>query len=345
MSIGGIGLRIFRSLPAYFGGKRRLLGAIFKALSTPSNAPTFVDAFLGGGAVSLYAKARGYRVICNDVAERSCIIGRALIQNDSVTLSHEDLVRFSQPSKEQGYAETNLSPDVFPVDHARFLDNVLFHTAGRIGHLHDLARLMAVKQALALRPMGNFGAKKIMHQAAAGEWEDMNPHYLKDLIKRGLPRHPIRLAEKLLPKINAGVFSNGQQNEAHKGDVLEFLSKTDGDICYLDPPYAGTQSYERAMKPLDELLNGGPLEVAPNPYSTEPPDVTLPRLFEAASHIPTLVISYGNQKIDLLGLMDLMRKHRPNVTGEAISYAHCIGLASAESRKKNQELLVIGRSK
>jgi len=192
--------------------------------------------------------------------------------------------------------------------------------------------------------MGNFGAKKIMLQAAAGGWDEMNPNFAKDLINRGLPRHPIRLAEKLLPKINAGVFSNGQVNEAHKGDVLEFLSGVDGDICYLDPPYAGTQSYERAMKPLDEFLNGGPLEVIPNPYSSEPPEVTLPRLFEAAAHIPILVLSYGNQKIDLLGLMDLMRQHRRHVTGQAINYIHCTGLSSEESRTKNQELLVIGRS-
>jgi len=65
-------------------------------------------------------------------------------------------------------------------------------------------------------------------------------------------------------------------------------------------------------------------------------------LFEAASGFPTLVLSYGNQKIDLVGLMDLMRRHRPHVTGEAIRYVHCTGLAGAESRAKNQELLVIG---
>jgi len=39
-----------------------------------------------------------------------------------------------------------------------------------------------------------------------------------------------------------------------------------------------------------------------------------------------------------------MRRHRPNVTGEAIKYIHCTGLSGEESRTKNQELLVIGRN-
>jgi len=98
------------------------------------------------------------------------------------------------------------------------------------------------------------------------------------------------------------------------------------------------------MRPLDELLAGSSIKPKANPFSTESPQTILPRLFEAADHIPILVLSYGNKRIDLLGLMELMKKHRPNVTGQAINYAHCTGLSSAESKKTNQELLVIGRN-
>ena len=58
----------------------------------PPNNP-IVDAFLGGGSVSLTAKARGFRVICNDGALRSALVGRALIENDRVTLAREDITR------------------------------------------------------------------------------------------------------------------------------------------------------------------------------------------------------------------------------------------------------------
>lgn len=334
---------MMHALPPYAGGKRRLLGPIFRSLPSALEAPVFVDPFLGGGSVSLYAKARGYRVLCNDVARRSHIIGRALIENDRVTLSHTALVALSQPNGEAGYAESTLVPSVFPRQHAALLDRLLRVAPGCSVHLGALVELVVVKMALRLRPMGNFGAKTIMHQVADGAWEDMNPHYVRDLVTRGVPRHPIRMAEIIRQQVNAGVFSNGQQNEAHRGDALEFLRRTQGDICYCDPPYAGTQSYERAMKPLDDLLNGGPCEMAPSVFSTEPPEKSLPLLFEAADRFPILVLSYGNKMIDLLGLMDLMRKHGRQVEGREIKYVHCTGLASAESRQRNRELLVIGR--
>ena len=226
-----------------------------------------------------------------------------------------------------------------------WLDLFLAHSRSLGGPKRWLAQLLVIKQALRLRPMGNFGAKTILLQAAAGQWEEMNPHYVTDLVRRGLPRHPIRLAERLRHRINAGVFANGHENEAHREDVFDFLAQAQGDICYLDPPYSGTQSYERAMKPLDELLAGEPVSPAPNPFSTEPPEVILPRLLAAADHIPTLVLSYGNQRTDLARLMEMMREVKPRVSGRAIQYAHFTGLSSDESRQKNQELLVIGRTK
>jgi len=336
-------MKLFHALPAYSGGKRRLLGPIFRPLPGPADAPVFVDPFLGGGSVSLYAKARGYRVVCNDVALRSHIIGKAMIENDHTTLSRDDLVALSVPTQEVGYAEAHLVPDVFPRAHAAFLDRALAVAANWRGARRALAHLLVVKMALRLRPMGNFGAKRVMLQAAVGDYESMNPAFVRDIVSRGIPRHPIRMAEIIRQQINGGVFSNGQQNQAHRGDALEFLSRTAGDICYCDTPYAGTQSYERAMKPLDELLNGGPVEITPNPYSTRPPEETLPLLFDAAAHFPVLVLSYGNKMIDLESLMRLMRRHRPNVVGREIKYVHCTGLASAESRQRNRELLVIGR--
>jgi hypothetical protein len=54
-------------------------------------------------------------------------------------------------------------------------------------------------------------------------------------------------------------------------------------------------------------------------------------------------ISYGNARIDLGGLMDIVRRYRPKVEGRAIRYTHCTGLASEDSKQRNQELLIIGR--
>jgi len=74
-------MKFLQALPPYFGGKQRLLKHIFGLIPPSSQAPVLADAFLGGGSVSLFAKAMGYKVLCNDLAERSAVIGRGLIEN------------------------------------------------------------------------------------------------------------------------------------------------------------------------------------------------------------------------------------------------------------------------
>ena len=63
-------LKMFDALLPYFGGKRKLCPVVFKRISKYIPRDTwqgkvFVDAFLGSAAVSLFAKAQGFRVICN----------------------------------------------------------------------------------------------------------------------------------------------------------------------------------------------------------------------------------------------------------------------------------------
>ena len=339
-------IRMFQALPSYLGGKRRLLGEIFREVPPVEDAPIFVDAFLGGGSVSLYAKARGYRVIANDIADRSIIVGRALIENDRVTLSRDDVTRlFHRDGNDgPGFVERTFSPDTFARRHARFIDTALANARKLGGSKRWLSTLLIVKYALRIRPMGNFGAKRIIHQVEAGEWEEMNPNYVKDVFARGMPGHPMRIAESLRKSINRGVFANGQVNECRQLDVMEFLRGVEGDVVYFDPPYSATQSYERSSKPLDDLLRGEARPAESNPFSTESPEKMLPRLFEAAEHIPTWIVSFGNKVIGLGDLMDIVRRYRPKVTGREIKHAYCTGLASAESRKRNRELLVVGRN-
>jgi hypothetical protein len=197
-----------------------------------------------------------------------------------------------------------------------------------------------MRYVLTLRPMGNFGARTIVRQMDAGDWESVNPSFLRDHLARRIESHPLPLCLELMASVNRGVFGNAQTNEAHQGDVSQFLAGAEGDVVYLDPPYGGTSAYESALRPLDSILAGEPVEGRSSVFSGRRAVESLDRLLEASRHIPHIVLSYGNAVLTAQDLEALVARHRRDVHVETIAYAHLVGLASEESRARNQELLV-----
>ncbi|HEX5133444.1 MAG TPA: hypothetical protein VFX92_13295 [Candidatus Krumholzibacteria bacterium] len=228
-------------------------------------------------------------------------------------------------------------------EHARFLDTAFANARAATESKRWLLLLLLVKYVFRMRPMGNFGARTIVQQAANGEWESMNPHYVRDMLLRGVSDHPAAVAEVLRRQVNQGVFSNGQLNTVHRKDVFEFLSGVEGDILYLDPPYAGTSAYETALRPLDAMLEGRLLRSEPSRFSGAQGTGVLEALLETAERFPVWAISYGNAETDLEGLVRTITQFRPVVVAEAFRYTHLTGLSGREHREKNRELLVVAR--
>jgi len=339
-----------QALPQYFGGKRRLLPWIFKFIPPAREGSVFVDAFLGGGSVSLGAKLRGFKVICNDVAFRSLIIGKGIIENNGTFLTDADVAKFLCPGIPVGtVARDRLSTkDIIPPEHAEFVDNMLAVAGSTKEEQRKwLIIHLVIRLIMRCRPMGNFGARTITKQIAQQRWTEMNHRYLKDIIVRKIHLPPKAMADKLIQETNSGIFSNGYKNVANRMDAIEFLKGVSGDVVYFDPPYAGTVSYEAGFKPLDDLL-------APYAPPFEGEDIGLNRftsvakwqdslaaVFEAAAHLPLWVLSYGNAACTLEELTAFVGKFRKVIRAEKMDYMHLVGLASVESKKKNQEFLIV----
>lgn len=332
----------FDALPAYLGGKRRLAPVIFALLAARVprlNWPqlTFVDAFLGGGSVSLFAKAQGFRVACNDLALRSAVIGRALIANSVVTLNQLDVaLLLGQPASDYPrVAEERYSPRVFSKDHARFLDRALWwaHSDHFPEPKRSLALVLLVKWALRIQPMSMLRGTDA-RAAFDGDYDQVSPrrvgHYLRSL-ELLRPAALWRLAQE----VNLGVFPG--EGSAFQEDALAFLSHTSGDVLYLDPPYPRTAAYENEYAVLDDLLEGRIRPTSPFSTGTE----MLPMLFETCRHIPIWLVSLNNAALSLEELKHLIRPHRPNIKAVQVPYRHLGSIATEAKNESNREHIIL----
>ncbi|MCK4414413.1 MAG: DNA adenine methylase [Candidatus Eisenbacteria sp.] len=335
-------LAIWRALPPYLGGKRRLVGHIFREIDrvVPRRLwgkLTLLDGFLGGGAVSLYAKAQGFAVIATDIAERSVIVGQALIQNSRVTLTHEDILRVAAPSDgPPGRVEQNHAPNTFTAAQARVLDRTLV-VAGETRDVAKAAllRLLAIRVMLLAHPMSQVRGGN-MGKVAKGEFDSITQSCLPNYVD-GLRLTRVDRLWQLAQQINAGVFHG--EARVMKTDILGVLPDIPGHVFYMDPPYPSTSSYEREYKVIDEILEGESLPVSP--FSRKDGAALLDRVFEKATHIPVWVLSLGNATVSIEELEAKMRIHGREVRSTSIQYAHKASLAAKESRERNREFILV----
>jgi hypothetical protein len=334
--------RCFSALPAYLGGKRRLAPVIFALLDrhVPRSGwqgKTFVDPFLGGGSVSLFAKLHGFRVICNDLALRSVVIGRAFIANGSVTLERSDVaLLLREPDEPYPHlAEERYVPSVFSREHARLIDRALWWARSDYfpEPKRSLALVLLIKWALRVQPMSMLRGTDA-RAAFSGDYDRVSPrrvgHYVRslDLLR---PAAWWRLAQE----VNRGVLPG--QGEAYQEDGLTLLPRVAGDVVYLDPPYPNTTSYEREHAVLDDLLEGERLEVSGFSKSAD----LLSDLFRACRHIPVWLVSLNNAALNLEELKELVRPYRPNIEAIQVPYQHLGSIASEEKNAKNKEFVVL----
>ncbi len=336
-------LALWSALYPYLGGKRRLCPIIFREIDSAIPRRlwpglTLFDAFSGGGAVALYGKALGFRVIAVDIAERAHVVGEALIANSRTRLTREDILRLLAPRQgAPGRIESAYAPSVFTVDQARFLDSA-FEAAlqARDRARGGLYRLLAIRVALLAHPLSQVRPGTI-ERVTSGGWESVSQKCVRHYVDGPRLLRPDRLWD-LAQRINAGVFEG--EGQVIKGDIIDVLPTVQADIAYFDPPYASTRSYEQEYKTLDQILGDATRPVSS--FSRKDGAGKLDELLKRATHIPVWVLSFGNAVAELQELEAKMRSLGRETRATAVRYVHKESVASEEKKAINREFVVVG---
>lgn len=344
-----------QALPSYLGGKRRLLSWINKTLTQAIPAvqwkdTIFIDLFMGGGAVSQWAKAQGFQqVIANDISARSQILAQAFLMNNRVQLSKADALWLTQALPDgMGFIESNYCPQVFSHRHAKALDQGFYWAAQ-----HPDPMKQALMQVLLWHLSLDFVAfatslgssNRPFAEALDGlrSWDAINPKRFQDGSLKRLCEPTWSRLDAKRRLVNGGVYG-GASVTVHQADALTLLPKLTGDVLYLDPPYAGTVSYEQSNVVLDALLQGHRPTKTPIVSAFSQSIDVLNQLFQQAQHIPIWLLSYGNTELSLAELTDLVSAHAQNrvVQGFSQNYQH---MPHVSKRENNQELLILAYPK
>jgi len=336
--------RPFRALPRYFGGKRKLCPVIFREIDqifprATWGKLTFVDAFLGGGAASLYAKGQGFgRVVCNDLARRSAIVGQALIANDRTRLLKEDVLRlYREHPDNQHEIEQRYVPDLFSLEQARFFDNALsVARASAHPEKQALLQLVLMRLMMAIRPMSQFQPHE-GRKAFGGDLDGVSPNRVASYVE-GLRLTGWSSVWENAEAVNDGVLPG--KGEVRQSDAAEFVASVTGDVLYLDSPYEGTLAYEKAYRVLDEIFEQ--LQRESSRFSRSGAVEALDELIGLAGRFPLVVLSFGNERTTGKQIGELMEKHGRQAKVLELEYRHMPSLASEEKNARNRELLVLG---
>jgi adenine-specific DNA methylase len=215
----------------YQGSKRKLLDWIWEHTHTlPFDS--VLDVFGGTGAVSFLFKVAGKQVIYNDHLHFNHVIGRALIENATTTLTPADLDSVLAPHADAAYPQfiQQTFHGIYYTDAENaWLDRVIYNIDHKLNNpmKQALARFALFQACLIKRPYNLFHRANLYMRTASVKRSFGN----KTTWDTPFDEHFLSFAEGA----NRAVFDNQRQNTALCLDALD--TPQGADLVYLDPPY------------------------------------------------------------------------------------------------------------
>lgn len=328
----------------FMGSKSKLLSEIW-SVASQFNVDTVVDLFSGSGIVGYMFKAQGKSVISNDYMAMSATFTKAMIENNTVTLSLEEAERLLVAHKESDHFVSTKFQGLYYTDEENDLIDTLRTNIAAIRdpYKHAIAMTALIRACTKKRPRGIF-------TYTGHRYDDGR----KDLQKS--------LAEQFLDAVeavNSAVFDNGKVNRSKHGDAMD-LRVEQADLVYIDPPYYSPLSDNEYVRryhfveglardwkgvEIQEHTQTKKFKSYPTPFSTRKGAAdAFDRLFKKFAN-SILIVSYSSNSLPTQDeMVAMMAKYKEHVEVIPIDYKYSFGNQNEAKTHRNsvQEYLFVG---
>lgn len=331
----------------YQGSKRKWISWIWEHLHT-LNFETALDVFGGTGVVSHLLKTAGKCVTYNDNLAFNHQIGLALIENDSVTLTDEDLdlvLRHQPTVTYPTVIERNFSGIYFTDAENAWLDRIITNIEQQLNtpYKQALARFALFQACIIKRPYNLFHRANLYMRTAQVARSFGN----KTTWDTPFETH----FRQFVAEANAAVFDNGKHNRALQCDALE--TPQGADLVYLDPPYLnskgtgidyrdfyhfleGIVNYDEWEAAIDTKSKHRRLQRQASPWTNTTTFLDAFHQLVKRHQSSILVLSYRDDGLPTKAqLLALLRGYKSNVYEASQAQQYVL------SNKRSRELLIV----
>lgn len=237
----------------YIGNKEKLANWIIDEM--PLKNGMVLDIFSGGCSVSYALKKTGYSVISNDILYANYVLGKAIIENSSNTLSNSIF--------EEKVDEKRI---LLIEERLNFLSERLYYP----NEIKELARLVAIYETITgdekyifLALLRRAMIRKLPYSRMNVPWNQImllrDEEYSYKKYKRRRAYHNQTFESHMKENIceyNNAVFK-GNECKVYNYDAMKMAELVSPmDIVYIDPPYPSTMNnYDAFYGLFDEMFN------------------------------------------------------------------------------------------
>lgn len=329
----------------YMGSKNKLLSEIW-SVASQFEFDTAIDLFSGSGVVSYMMKSHGKAVISNDYMAMSSVFAKAMIENNNITLTDQEVLLLLEPRRPtDGFVEHKFKDLYYTDDDNRLIDILRANIkAIRNPYKRAIAMSALIRACMKKRPRGIFTYTG--HRYDDGR-KDLAMSFSEQFINA-------------VTVVNEAVFDNGKINKARHGDAMTMQRQKSG-LVYIDPPYYSKLSdneYVRRYHFVEGLARDWQgVEIQehtltkkfksyPTPFSSRRGAAEAFDLLFKKYKDNILLVSYSsNSEPTLDEMVEIMAKHKRNIEVMPVNYRYSIGNQGnkvGDNKNEATEYLFVG---